>query len=307
MAAAWGPPEDISLYFCGTSELDPPRSYTMSKMTYRHAGGGVFVVTLNDPKRLNCMSLNLAQELSLLIEHAKRDDRCKVVVWTGAGRAFCSGGNFSDASSTVPEDVYQGYVHAGIAMPLPDISLAGATRAMIKFPKLSIAAVNGITVGGGVNLAFVWQDFCYVAEGVTFRYPFAELGLTPELGSSVLLPKIIGLPRAKELMQMGTELPARRACELGLCTAVVPASEVVGRAVDEAQRLAAKPQFALRESKRLMNRELAESIDAITAEELESIRKAITSPETVQAMSALMRKSAKSRLEAPRAASMNGG
>ncbi|CAE8610258.1 unnamed protein product, partial [Polarella glacialis] len=229
-----------------------------------------------------------------VIEHAKRDDRCKVIVWTGAGRAFCAGGNFADPSSSVPSEVYEGYVNAGIAVALPDISLAGTTRAMIKFPKISIAAVNGVTVGGGVNLAFIWQDFCYVSDAVTFRYPFGELGLTPELGSSVLLPKIIGLQRAKELMQLGTEFTAQRACELGLCNQVLPSAEVVPKALEIAKKLAAMPQFALRESKRLVNKELAESIDRITEDELEVIKKAIVSPETQQAMAALMRKSAKS-------------
>mmetsp|Transcript_36557 Transcript_36557/g.49915 ORF Transcript_36557/g.49915 Transcript_36557/m.49915 type:complete len:168 (-) Transcript_36557:81-584(-) len=167
---------------------------------------------------------------------------------------------------------------------------------MIRFPKPSLAAVNGLTVGGGVNLAFVWQDLCYVAEGATFRYPFADLGLTPELGSSVLLARIVGLPRAKELIMMGREFSAREALQLGLCTEVVGAAEVVGRALEAAKALARKPQFALRESKRLMNRGLTESIDEVTEEELRTIRSAITSPETVQAMASFMKKSAKSRL-----------
>jgi len=293
MSAAWDPPEGILLYYSGASKLDPPQAYTMTKLLYQHAGSGVFVITLNDPKRLNSMSLNLTQELTLVIEHARRDERCKVVMWTGAGRAFCAGGNFSDPSSTVPEEVYQGYVHAGVAVPLPDISLAGPTRAMIKFPKPSLSAVNGVAIGGGVNLAFVWQDLCYAAEEATFRFPFAELGLTPELGSSVLLPRIVGLPRAKELLQLGTEFSAQKAHELGLCTEVVPGSRVVSRALEAATQLAAVPQFALRESKRLMNRELAETIDRITEDELLTIRKAISSPETVQAMTNLIRKQSK--------------
>ncbi|CAE7269741.1 echA12, partial [Symbiodinium pilosum] len=146
------------------------------------------------------MSLNLAQEVSLLLEHVKRDDRCKVIVWTGAGRAFSAGGNFTDPNTTVPEEVYEGYVKAGLAVRLPDISLAGSTRAMIKLPKISIAAVNGMAVGGGVNMAFVWQDYAFVSQDAVFRYPFGELGLVPELGSSVLLPKLIGSLRAKQLM-----------------------------------------------------------------------------------------------------------
>mmetsp|Transcript_113971 Transcript_113971/g.322656 ORF Transcript_113971/g.322656 Transcript_113971/m.322656 type:complete len:298 (-) Transcript_113971:95-988(-) len=293
MAAEWGPPEDILLYYSGTSELDPPRPYTMAKMLYQDAGDGVFVVTLNDPKTLNSMSINMAQELTLLIEHVRRDDRCKVVVWTGSGRAFSAGGNFADPSSTVPDDVHAGYVHAGVALELPDIALAAATRLMLRLPKLSVSAVNGVAIGGGVNMAFAWQDFAVVAEGLTFRYPFGDLGLTPELGSSLIIPRIVGLQRAKELMQLGREFSAQRALELGLCTEIVPADQVVSRAVSVAKSLAAKPQFALRESKRLMNRELVEAIDRATEDEYHTIRKAISSPETMQAMAALIQKSSK--------------
>merc|ERR1719263_156252 len=103
-------------------------------------------------------------------------------------------------------------------------------------------------------MALLWHDLSFVADDVTFRYPFTEYGLTPELGSSILLGRIIGITRAKQFIQLGTEFSAQRALELGLCTEVVPSSEVVAKAVAAGKSLAARPQFALRESKRLMNR-----------------------------------------------------
>eukprot|EP00435_Cladocopium_sp_Y103_P075236 s689_g55.t1 len=120
------------------------RSYKPTKLQYQNAGDGVFVITLNDPKRLNCMSLNLVQEVTWLStviveicdgmdlmakEHVKRDERCKIIVWTGAGRAFSAGGNFTDTSTTVPEEVFEGYIQEGLAVQPPDVSLAGTTRA----------------------------------------------------------------------------------------------------------------------------------------------------------------------------------
>jgi enoyl-CoA hydratase/carnithine racemase len=294
MAADWEAPEDILVYYSGTSELSSPQPYKLVKTLYQHAGNGVFVITLNDPKTLNSMSLQLAQELPLLIEHVKRDERCKVVVWTGTGRAFSAGGNFTDPTSTVPEDVFEGYVHAGLAVALPDIAAAGATRAMIKFPKLSIAAVNGIAVGGGVNMAFVWHDLCFSAETATFRYPFGQLGLTPELGSSTLMPRIIGLPRAKQLLMLGKEFSAQTAHEFGLCNEVLPSADAaVSRALEVAKSLASMPQFALRQSKRLMNQDLIDRIDHITEDENETIKKAFVHPETMQAMAALRKKTSK--------------
>jgi len=289
-------PEDILLYYTGTQELHPPKPYKPTKLLYQDAGDGVFLITLNDPKRLNSMSFALAQELLLVVEHVKRDDRLKVVVWTGAGRAFSAGGNFADPTSAVPAEVYDGYIHAGVALPLPDISAAAVTRAMVKMPKISIAAVNGLAIGGGVNMAFVWNDFAYCGQDCTFRYPFAELGLTPELGSSILLSKMVGLMRAKELMQLGGEFTAQRAYELGLCTEVVPTAEVLPRALQAAKKLASVPQFALRENKRLVNKELVEVIDRVTEDEYLTIRKAIAHPDTVKAMSAVMKKTSKSKL-----------
>lgn len=286
MATSWGPHEDILVYYAGQSELQPPKPYKLQKMTYQHVAGGVFIVTLNDPKRLNPITLNTAQELLLIAAHVARDDRCKVVVWTGAGRAFCSGGDFSssDASEPVPEEIWQGYVHAGLALPGLDVSLAGFTRIMIKLPKISIAAVNGLAFGGGVNLAFVMQDFVYVADDAKFKYPFAELGLTPEVGSSFLLPKMIGLPRAKELLQLGGEFSAQKALELGLCNGVAPLVEVLPMALGVAQQLASKPQFALRESKRLVNQEMVQAIDSVTIDENETLQKSFADEETVQKM-----------------------
>jgi len=295
MVEQWGAPEDILVHYSGKDVLDPPQHFRLTKMLYQHAGNGVFVITLNNPKQLNCMSLTLAHELSLIIEHVRRDDRCKVVIWTNAGRAFSAGGNFTDPTSSVPDEILEGYIHAGVMMQQPDISLAAATRAMIKLPKISISAVNGLAVGGGVNLAFVWQDFSFVADNVTFRYPFAELGLTPELGSSAILPKILGLPRARELMQLGSEFTAQRALQMGLCTDVVPSDVVVAKALEAAQHLAAVPQLALRESKRMLNKELIDSIDAITRDEKDTLAKVFTNEETQKAMMAVMAKTSKSK------------
>jgi len=292
--AAMDAPEDILLFYSGTSELNPPMKYRMHHITYQHVGDGVFLITLNDPKRLNCMSQNLVLELLLVIEHAKRDERCKVIVWTGAGRAFCSGGNFTDPTVHVPDGIWDGYVHAGLALPLPDISAASQTRAMIRFPKVSIVAVNGLTLGGGTNIALLWNDISFVAEDVTFKYPFTEFGLTPELGSSVLLGRIIGLTRAKRLIQLGVEFTAKEALEWGLCTEVVRKEDVLSKALAAAKSLATKPQGAMRESKRLMNRDLIESIDRITEDEYHTIAKVMATPETQKAMMKVMAKTAKS-------------
>merc|ERR1712113_741071 len=102
-----------------------------------------------------------------------------------------------DTEILVPPGTWDGAIAAGLALPQPDIAMASQTRLMIKLTKPSIGAINGMAVGGGANVAFTWQDQVYVADAATFRYPFADLGITPELGSSFLLQKIVGSTRAK--------------------------------------------------------------------------------------------------------------
>jgi len=272
--------------------LDPPLRYMMSKVLYQDAGNGVFVITLNDPKRLNCQSRNLTEECALVVEHAKRDDRCKVLVWTGAGRAFSAGGNFTDNSTTVPDGVVEGYIKAGVILPA-DTAQAGLTREMLKLPKISISAVNGLAVGGGVNVSIGWQDLAFASEDATFKLPFGELGLSPELGSSFLLPKLIGTMRAKELLQLAPTIDAKRAHEIGLVVEVTPKGEVLQRAVEVAHRLAGYPQYALRQSKRLINSEIVKAIDAVTEDEYYTIHKVFADPETQQGMAALIARTSK--------------
>jgi len=293
MAINLGPPEEINIFYKDDGELNPPMRYMPTRIIYQDAGKGVFLITLNDPKRLNCMSACFSQEVCLVIEHAKRDDRCKILVWTGAGRAFCAGGNFTDASTTVPDGVMEGYVKAGLMLPLPDLSAAGSTREMIKLPKLSISAVNGLAVGGGVNMALVWQDLAYASEDVTFRLPFSELGLTPELGSSFMLPHLVGNMRAKELLMLGPTIDAKKAYDIGLLVEVTPKGEVLQRALAAAHQLAGYPQFAQRQAKRLINREILKIVDEATEEEYHTFRNSMKSEETQKAMAALTARTSK--------------
>merc|ERR1711972_403600 len=121
-----------------------------------------------------------------------------------------------------------------------------------------------------------------------------RIGLDARIRIFCLVSKIVGLTRAKELLQLGNEFSARKALDIGLATEVVPKADVLSKAMAVAKRLASMPQFALLQSKRLMNRELAESIDQITEDELTTIKKAISDPETVKAMMSVRKKTAKS-------------
>lgn len=253
-------------------------------MLYQDAGGGVFVLTLNNPKMKNAMDYHFMSELALMIEHVRRDERCKALVWTGAGQDFCSGAVFRDVATTVPEEVTAGYVEAGLQYTAPDLVAAGSTQQMLGLGKLSISAVAGLAIGGGVNMALVWQDHAVAEEGATFRYPFAELGFVPELGSSMLLGKIVGHRRAKQLLMLAQEFSAREAQEYGLITEVVPNGQALARAVALARKLTSFPQAALRETKRLMRKELMQGLKEATEDELQTFDEVFRSEETLMAV-----------------------
>ena len=245
-----GPQEDINLWYWGTEELSTPKPYKMQTMAYQQVEGtNIFVIHLNVPKKLNPITLQNSWEYLLLLEHVRRDDRCGIILWTGAGRAFCSGGDFSNWKLDIDDKIIEGYIHAGISwatkdVPSDDIALAGMTNQMLRLEKISVCACNGLAMGGGINFAFLLHDYCVVADDAIFKYPFSELGITPEVGSSILLAQFATLPRAKELMMLGRTFDAKKVYEYGLVNDVAPKEEVYQRAMDVALRLSSVSQYA---------------------------------------------------------------
>jgi enoyl-CoA hydratase/carnithine racemase len=169
---------------------------------------GVAVATYNTPENLNCLSPSLTSETFLILEHAARDEACKVLIWTGAGeRAFCAGaalkGKGEHFEEHVPSHVRNDYDSRRMfpqspAVNPPDMVMARQTVAFWDFPKPLIMAVNGLAVGGGANIALAnYADLVICSANARFKYPFSTLGLTPELGSSALIPFVVGMAKAK--------------------------------------------------------------------------------------------------------------
>ncbi|CAE8703689.1 unnamed protein product, partial [Polarella glacialis] len=164
---------------------------------------GVAIAAYNAPKSLHCLSPNQQMETFLVLEHAKRDPRVRALVWTGTGvKAFNSGMALKgDLKVQVPEEVVKAYGARGMAPEVGDLVLQSQTKAFWDFPKPLIMAVNGLAVGGGANIALAsFGDMVLCSKEARFMYPFAKLGFTPELGSSMVMPFLIGMAKAKELM-----------------------------------------------------------------------------------------------------------
>ena len=203
--------------------------------------GAVATVTLNRPDALNAMSGELLDALLGRVQQAADDESVRCVVLTGAGRAFCSGGDLRG-------------IGAGDALdPLANAAqlrrFEETSRLLAEMPKPTIAAVNGAAAGAGFSLALA-ADLRLAAEGARFVTAFARVGLTGDFGGSWQLARIAGLARAKELYLLGNQLDAPAAHRLGIVTRVVPADALAEEATALARRLADGPTAAYARMKR---------------------------------------------------------
>jgi len=238
--------------------------------------GSVLLVQLNRPAKKNAMTFNIYTMLADLLNDAAKDDAIRVVVLHGAGDSFSAGNDLQD------------FLHA--SFPMDGNSPQGRyIAALINFDKPLIAAVHGAAVGSGTTV-LMHCDFVYAAENTTFRMPFIDLALVPELGTSYSVPVQIGYISAAELFLLGKPFDARRAAELGLVTRVVSDHGLMATAMETAQALAEKPAGALQASKRLLKRWSREQTEAAVKVENHEYDSRLHSADTKEALTAFFEK-----------------
>jgi enoyl-CoA hydratase/carnithine racemase len=237
--------------------------------------GGILRVRLNRPAKKNAMTSAMYVALADIFNEAASDDRTRVVLWHGAGDAFCAGNDIQDFLTNPP---------AAGASPQ-----ARLMRAFVDFDKPLVAAVHGAAIGGGTTM-LTHCDFVYAGESARFQMPFIHLALVPEFGSSWSLPARIGHLRAAELILLGAPFDARRAAELGLVTRVVPDVDLLTTAADVARKLAAVPAAALRASKRLLKQPFREQLEAAMTVENEEFSVQVRSDDAKEALAAFLEK-----------------
>jgi enoyl-CoA hydratase/carnithine racemase len=227
---------------------------------------GVATVTFDRPERLNALTFEVYADLrDLLAELPHRDD-ARVLVITGTGRGFCSGGDVRDIIGTLQD--------LGTRELLEFTRMTGSVVGrMRECPLPVIAAVNGVAAGAGAVIALA-ADVRLVGRSARFSFLFTKVGLAgADMGSAYLLPRLVGLGRASELLLLGEEVDAERAQEIGLATRVVEDDELQGEAADLARRLAEGPATAYAATKLLLSRE--QDIDLAGALELEAMTQAL--------------------------------
>ncbi len=243
--------------------------------------GGVVTVTMNRPARKNAANGTMWRELLATFEEVAADRHDRVMVLTGAGDAFCSGadlGNPGDVAGR-PGDPSLTQMRA-----LGDVALR-----LHRLAKPTIAKVGGVAAGAGMGLA-LGCDLVVASDTARFSQIFSRRGLSVDFGASWLLPRLIGLHRAKELAFFADIIDAREAAEFGLVNRVVPAAELDAFVDDWANRLAAGPPLALSLTKTMLNNSLVLSMDQSLEEEARSQAVNFATADTAEAMAAFLEK-----------------
>lgn len=209
------------------------------------ARGDVRLVTLNRPEALNATNAALHGALLHVWRYLAKDPDARAIVLTGAGRAFCAGGDMQHLKDCRDPVLRQREIdHAG-----------DLVREMLGCPVPVVAAVNGAAVGLGCNLA-VMSDVVLMAEGAHLADPHVSVGLTAADGGAPTWPLLISLLRAKEYLFTGDRITADLAVSLGLANRVVPAESLLDEAVALAERFARQPRQAIQSTKRALNMHL---------------------------------------------------
>ena len=218
-------------------------------------------IQLNRPRKKNALTPAMYDVLREAIERANDDTSIHVITITGSGDSFCAGNDLNTFLEDPSSDAAARFIKA----------IAGA-RAPI------VAAVNGVAVGVGVTM-LLHCDLVYASENATFNFAFVDLGLLPEAASSYLLPRMLGYAGAAELLMLGEPFSAEKARDCGIVNRVVAADALDELAQAQAEKLAAKPPEALRQTKMLLRRGAAKAVEETMALELELIGGRLVSDE----------------------------
>lgn len=235
-------------------------------------GEGVRRVSLNRPQRLNAIVPALLDDLVEALGAADRDPDIRAIVLTGEGRAFCSGDDLKEfESQATGEAETRAYVER----------IQDVTRAMVLGDTPIIGAIRGWAVGGGLEWV-INCDFALAAEGTRFFFPEVSWGLFVTGGVTELLPRLVGLQRAREMILFGEKFDATQAREWGLIKDVVPDTELMPQAVTLAKRLAALPPGPVRDLRRILARRDGGGLDAAMAAETAATVRGFLDPETAK-------------------------
>jgi enoyl-CoA hydratase/carnithine racemase len=243
----------------------------------------VATITLNRPERLNALTFEIYRELTDTFAALRARDSVRAVVITGAGRAFCSGGDVHDIIGELFQRDMQGLLEF-------TRMTCELVRNLRMLPKPVIASLNGTTAGAGACIALA-ADIRIASPAARIAFLFVRVGLSgADMGAAYLLPRIVGLAKATELLYTGDFLSAEEALTAGLYNRIVPADELQSATRELAVRLARGPAFALAMTKEMLNREMEVSLDTALEWEAQAQATCMQHPDYREAYDAFVEK-----------------
>lgn len=220
----------------------------------------ITTITLNRPEKLNAFAGTMREELLAALRAAADDDDCRVVIITGAGRAFCSGGDVEYMSGLQKKgdvESFRKLLNAG----------RDVVTQIVDMPKPVIASVNGVAAGAGCNLALAC-DYRIASDSAKLAETFVKIGMHPDWGGTWLLPRLVGPGRALELLTTGRMVDANEALAIGMVDRVVPLAHLPEQTMTLARTIAAGPPQAIADIKRALSASRTNSL--LAQVELES-------------------------------------
>jgi len=237
--------------------------------------GGVATIEIARPEKKNALTMAMYTAMAEAIRAAEADPAVRALLITGQPGVFTSGNDLEDFMQRPPTG--------------PEAPVFQFMQALTHCTKPVVAAVTGAAVGIGTTM-LLHCDLVYVADEARLAMPFVSLGLVPEYGISLLLPRLAGHVKAAEKLMLGEPFGAAEAVEMGIANAVLPASEVLNHARRMAERFTQLPPTAVRETKRLLRAGTRTALDATILAEIDLFARQLRSPEAREAFQAFFEK-----------------
>ncbi|SFH14358.1 2-(1,2-epoxy-1,2-dihydrophenyl)acetyl-CoA isomerase [Desulfotomaculum arcticum] len=206
---------------------------------------GVYKVIMNRADNMNSLTSEMIKDLCRGLDNLERKEDCRVIILTGTGKAYSAGGDIKYLSAGLGTMEGKSYLQLINSLILK----------IFEMEKIIISAVNGFAVGGGCNLCFA-TDLIFASSKAVFAEAFLPVGLVPDAGGTFFLPRILGLPRAKELALTGRKITAEEAASMGLINRVVPPENLDPAVLEMAREISSRPSRQIGLVKVLMNRSL---------------------------------------------------
>ncbi len=266
-----------------------------SSLLYSLNDAGIVTVTINRPEIKNALTLRVLLELYRAFDAVEKDPAAMAVIITGARpkdgadpskEAFSSGGYFNPAElqSLTEEERAE--------IDLTDIAQKKLCLKIWGLEKPVIAAMNGLAIGGGFTIPFACADLIYASEHAWVRLPFVRLGIAPELASTYLFPRLLGLQKTKEIFFFGEKLGARELLDLGMVNKVLPHAELIPYAREMALKLIAPqgPTMSICWTKRILHQPLVDAVTQALDRENEVLNRTFKTADFAEAITARIEK-----------------